>query len=106
MTGLEGLKLAVRRPAEGSRAELYKKEGIIFKRIAVFKWDQKKQVYKVVNETPTFWEMKLSCPEFNAYINHLYNDMMDYHAKLADLRHEAEILEQLYNTVDKEPYTR
>ena len=104
---LKGLKTSIA-PIGGTSAAVYQacKSPFLngrpyYKRLCTFKWDQKKRVYKVVNETPEFWELKLNEPEFNAYINQLYKCLMEYHLHLDALRHEKKVLEELFNTSTK-----
>lgn len=100
---LKGLKVSIA-PVGGSKVNVYKQFescSHAYVRICTFSWDCKKRVYKIVNEAPEFWELKLNEPEFNAYINQLYKCLMEYHLKSDALRHERKVIEELFNTYSK-----
>lgn len=104
---LKGLRIFIA-PVGGTKVSVCReKPNILFPdrlsyyRICTFEWDQKKRVYRIVNETPEFWQLKLNEPEFSAYINELYECLIDYHWHLDALRHERRVLEELFNTSSK-----
>ena len=103
---LEGLKVYLRRPERGTIAEVWRLKDGNFYCLCVFKWDKRKRVYRIIDETPEFWELKINENLFNLYIDQLYKDLMLYHAKLDDLKHDKKIIEELYSTIKNEPKKR
>lgn len=101
---IEGIKIIIDDKANATIWREQKKDNcFISNKMCVFKWDDKKQVYRIVDETPEFWELKINESLFNLYINQLYEDLMQYHSKLDSLRHDKKIIEELYSTIKNEP---